>query len=351
MHGFYKAAAGFFLFFFFVFFGAVQGNSLVSYHLSLIKSILGSSVILLLVFACWTAYHLKCTAFFLRIVNSDEGMFLHNLKALRTKRQRLLYARLYTAVYLPVLLYSFVVIVVGWQKGYVLPSAFVLFYQLLSIVAFSSVIHYRMNHWMERFRFPSFSLPVKKSYLLYLLFYFFVEKKNLLLLVKALSLLLLYLALIWNGGPFNNDDFILFYLLLLTAHAALPYLSVGLAESRLAFSRNLPLPLLKRGLFFVFPYCLILLPEALYLFLAPNAMPVPAKFAYLVNLLASLALLTALQYSEAQSRDEYLKATGGLLFVSVFVFHAQAFWFWIAVQFVMGALLFTSGYYKFERSE
>lgn len=351
VQAFYKANTGFFLFFFFVFFGAVQSGTLLSYHLSLLKSLLGSTTILGLVLLCWTAYHIKCTSFFLRVVNSGEGSFLYNAQSLSKGRQWLVYTLLYTAVYLPVLSYAVVAAAVGVQKGYVLPSVLILLYQVLSLALFTGLIHYRMNHWIVRFRMPSFSLPVKKTYLLYVLYYFTAEKKNVLLLIKAFSLLLLYIALVWNGGPFNNDDFILFYLLILIAHAVLPYLSVQFAERRLALARNFPVSLFTRGLAFLLPYCLLLLPEAVYLFLVPNAMPPLSKAAYVANLPASLALLTALQYSEAQSRDEYLKALGGLLFVTLFVLHVQAFWIWIAVQFIIAVLLFASGYYTFEAAE
>ena len=351
VQAFYKANTGFFLFFFFVFFGAVQGGSLLSYHLSLIRSILGSTTILLLVFACWTAYHIKCTSFFLQTINSAEGSFLYNLQALHKGRQWLIYLTLYGAVYLPIALYAIIVAIIGWQRGYVLSSTAVLVYQVVSVAVFISVIHRRLNNWLTNPRLPSFSLPLKKTYLLYLLFYFTIERKNVLLLIKTLSLLLLYVALVWNGGPFKNNDFILFYLLLLAAHALLPYLSVHFMESRLAISRNLPLPLSKRAAAFSLTYCFFLLPETLYVFLVPNAMPASLKLAYVINLIACLILLTALQYSEAQDRDEYVKASGGLLFVSVFVFHVQAFWLWIAVQMIIAAVLFSSGYYKFERKE
>lgn len=351
VQAFYKANAGFFLFFFFVFFGAVQGGSLLSYHLSLLNSLLGSTTILLLVLLCWTAYHLKCTSFFLRVINSEEGRFLYNAQSLGKGRQWLLYTTLYTAVYSPVLLYAIVAAVAGWQKGYLLSAGVLLLYQVLSIAAFVGIVYYRMNRWTVRFRLPSFSLPVRKPFLLYVFYYFSTQKKSVLLLVKTFSLLLLYVALIWNGGPFNNDNFILFYLLMITAHAVLPYLSVRFVERRLAIARNLPVPLFLRGIALLIPYCLFVLPEAFYLFLVPNAMPAFSKLAYVVNLPASLFLLSALQYSEAHNRDEYLKAVGGLLFVTIFVLHVQVFWVWIAVQFIIAAVLFASGYYKFQTEE
>src|SRR5690349_12997059 len=107
---FYKANTGLFLFFFFVFFGAVNGSSLVSYHLSLMNSILRSPITLLLVLRCWAFYHVKCTAFFLRIINSEEGTFLIQLQTLPVAKQWLLYLLLYASVYAPVLVYAIVVV-------------------------------------------------------------------------------------------------------------------------------------------------------------------------------------------------------------------------------------------------
>lgn len=351
VQAYYRANTGFFLFFFFVFFGAVQGGALVSYHLSLMKSILGSHTILLLVFGCWTAYHVKCTTFFLAVINAADGNFLYNLQATNKAKQFLVFAALYTSVYLPVLLYALLTASVGFQKGYVFSPLLILAYQALSITTFIAVIHHRLNNWINSFHLPSFSLPFKKAYLLFGLYYLWAEKKNVVLLIKVLSLSLLYLALVWNGGPFKNDSFILFYLLIMAAHAVLPYLSVQFAENRMAFARNLPLPLYKRAVAFLLPYALLVIPETAYLFAVTNAMPVALKAAYIINIVATLALLTAITYSEAQSREEYGKAVGGLLFISVFVFHVQAFWPWIAVQLVIASVLFVAGYYKFERAE
>lgn len=115
---FYEANAGFFLFFFFVFFGAVEGGTLVRYHLSLMQSMLQSPVVLLGVFACWTLYHLKCTGFFFRIFNSAEGAFLYGLQSLDEKRRWTLLAALYTAVYAPVFVYGILLCIVGFAKGY-----------------------------------------------------------------------------------------------------------------------------------------------------------------------------------------------------------------------------------------
>ena len=348
VRSFYKANAGFFLFFFFLFFGVVQGGSLVSYHLSLMTGILGSSTTLLVVLVCWLFYHGKCTAFFLRIINSEEGKFLFNLQAIESPQQWLYFLLLYLLVYAPVLVYSFVLVWVGYSKGTILSATVLLLFQALSVVFFTGVINYRLNHWLQKIEWPVLRLRFQKHFCFYVFFYFMQKRKNLLLLLKLFSLSLLYLVLVWNRGTYDNDAFLLFYLVLLLAHAALPYFAVQFLEKEFAVSRNLPLTLGKRFLAFLLPYFLLLLPECLYILLLADAFSAVQRLAYCVNLLASLWLLTAFLYSEAQRKEEYLKASFAVVFLSIFLLHVQAFWLWIVVQFVIATILFVSGYNKFE---
>lgn len=348
VRSFYKANTGFFLFFFFLFFGSVQGGSLVSYHLSLMNGILGSSITLLVVLVCWLFYHVKCTAFFLRIINNEEGKFLLNLQAVQSPQQWLYFLLLYLLVYAPALVYSLVLVWVGYAKGAIFSATVILLFQALSIVFFTGVVHYRLNHWLQKMEWPVMRLPLQKRFCFYVFFYFMHQRKNLLLLVKLFSLSLLYIVLVWNRGAYDNDGFLQFYLVLLLAHAALPYFAVQFLEKDFAVSRNLPLSLGKRFLAFLLPFFLFLLPECLYILLQADAFSISQRLAYCFNLLANLWLLTAFLYSEAQRKEEYLKATFAVVFLSIFLLHVQAFWPWIVVQFVIATILFVSGYNKFE---
>ena len=350
IRSFYKVNAGFFLFFFFLFFGSVQGGSLVSYHLSLMNGILRSSITLLVVLVCWLFYHVKCTTFFLRIINSEEGKFLFNLQAVQSKKQWLYFLLLYVSVYAPVVIYSLVLVWVGFAKNAILSATIILLFQAISIAFFTGVITYRLNHWLQKMEWPVLPLRIQKRFCLYVFFYFVQERKNLLLLLKLFSLALLYIVLVWNRGAYDNDAFLLFYLVLLLAHAAVPYFAVHFLEKEFAVSRNLPLSLGKRLLAFLLPYLLLLLPECLYILFQADAFSISQRLAYCINLLASLWLLTAFLYSEAQRREEYLKATFAVVFLSIFLLHVQAFWLWIIVQFVIATILFVSGYNKFEQA-
>ena len=348
---FYAANAGFFLFFFFVLFGAVDGSSLMSYHLSLMKSILGSATILWLVCFIWLLYHLKCTTFFLQIIDSEEGAFLYNLQALFPGRQWLLYMMLYGAVYAPVLVYAVLVFVVGVQQGYRSSAAGLLFFQLLSFPFFTGLIYYRINNRLRRFALPSFRLPFYRPLWLTVFYYFTIKKKVLLLTLKAFSLFLLYIILIWNRGRYDNDSFLLFYLIILAANAAIPYLSVQFMEQQFAAYRNLPVSLFRRGIIFLLSYTLLAVPEAVYLLYFGEALPLAVRIGYVVILVTNPCLLTAFLYSEAQSREEYLKATFTLVFISIFVFHVQAFWLWIVVQLIISTVLFATGYHQYQTGE
>lgn len=348
---FYRTNAGFFLFFFFVFFGAVEGNNLLPYHLSLMKSILGSATVLLLVCGCWLLYHFKCVVFFLKTINSGEGQWLHALQCSPAGRQWRVCATLYTGMFAPVLVYALLVAAFGFAKGFTVPALCVLAFQFLSVTVFVFVIHRRVNDWLAKRLLPSFRLPIQKRFPLFLLFHFTAQRQTLFLALKAFSLLLLYLVLVWNRGRYDNDAFILVYVVVIFAHALLPWLAVGFFEESLSVARNLPLSFFQRAAAFALPYVLLTLPEGVYLFLQADAFTLLHRLAYYLCLPVGLCLLTAVQYSGAQSRNDYLSAACALLFVSIFVFHAQAFGFWLAAQLCVAALLFAGGFYSYEKPE
>lgn len=348
IRNFYGANAGFFLFFFFIFFGAVQGGSLISYHMSLMKSMLSSGVTLGIVLCCWLLYHLKCISFILKIINSEEGKFLYNIQALSLYRQKQLYFIGYLGLYAPVFIYSIIVSIIGFRWGYSTASLIILLFQCLSSLIVVFLIYDRLNNWIRRPLLLPVSLSFPKYFLIYNLAYFTSEKRTMFLLLKAFSLALLYISLVWNKGKYDNDSFLLFYLLILIAHAILPYLSVQFLEKQLSFTRNLPISVSKRALFFILSYIVLLLPEAGYLIYHATAFPLEHRIAYCINIVASLFLMTAIQYADAVNRNEYLKACFALFFFSIFALHLQAFWIWIGIQSTIGMILFMNGFYHYE---
>jgi hypothetical protein len=347
---FYKANAGFFLFFFFIFFGTVNGGTLISYHASLLTSILGSWEIMSGVFFFWILYEIKCLLFILRIANSQEGTFLYNLQALSLITQVLAYAGLQVLLYAPILFYSIFAMGFGLKKGYTISVLVIGAFQVLLIACGSYTIYKRMNNWLRPASTFALGINLPKPFFSYLLHHFFTGQKLLLVGLKIFSVLLLYVVLVRNAGKADNDSFLLFYLLILLAHFIIPFLSVQFFENELAFFRNLPLPRVSYALAYLVTYIIILLPEMMYLALyGRSLLSFPEMVAYYTTGIASLALLTAVQYAEAMDREEYVKVGFAVFFVSIFMLHSKAFIFWITIQFLIGLLLFWTGFYKYER--
>jgi hypothetical protein len=280
------------------------------------------------------------------MINSNEGKFLYNLQTLTKSRQWLAVSGSYISLYIPVLLYSFLLGIAGLQKGYIAPVIILFIFQAMSLILAISVISKRLNNWLYPPRSFSPPLSFPKTFLLYVCYYFLLEKRTMLLVLKMLSLVLLYIILVWNKGKYDNSSFLLFYLVLLLAHGILPYLAVQFLESKLAVYRNLPLSLARRGLVFLFAYGILLVPEGVYICFMADKFPIEIRAAYYVNAVVTLLLLTSLQYSEGLNREEYIKACFGLFFISIFALHIQAFFVWILIQMVISIILFTSGYYN-----
>ncbi len=354
IYPFYRSNAGFFLFFFFFFFGVVNAGTLVSYHQSLMLSFLNSPVLLTGVMVFWTLYHFKCTSYCMQTINSQQGAFLYNLQTIPPKKQILWFLFLHLMIYAPVLLYAIVVMVFGWTKGFYSSVVSIGTFQLIICFIGAYIYYRRINSWPGIKNSFSFHFLHKKPkpFILVLIYYFLFEKKVLFLLLKTLSLILLYVALVLNRDGYDNDHFIFFYLMILMLHSIFSYLTFQFLEKRLSFYRNLPMRLIRyAGVYFI-TYLILFLPELFYLLLnARELMPATTIAAYYGITISSLCLMTGVQYSENMSKKEYVKFVFALVFVSTFVLHAHAFWFWIIIQFIMAVILFRSGFYKYETTE
>jgi hypothetical protein len=348
---FYRRNAGFFLFFFFFFFGVVQAGSLIAYHRSLMLSILQSPWVLTGVMTFWVLYHLKCTGWCLRIINSPAGSFLHSLQTLPLLTQVWLYAAVEVMLFAPVWIYALMLGGYGWRIGYLSSALAVGIFQLFIVALGTVTLYRRLNDWLTPPRSFSFRLLPRrpKPFTLVVLYYFAHQHKRLTLSLKALSGFLIYIVLILNREGYDNDSFIFFFQLILLTHTVFAFKAVRFLEGQLAIWRNLPLSLFYCAGVYALTYAVLLLPEAGYLLYAGYGLvPLNVMLAYYCIAFASLCLLTAVQYTESMNANEYVKVIFALVFVSTFSLHAQAFWVWALILFVMSVLLFWNGFYRYE---
>ena len=212
----------------------------------------------------------------------------------------------------------------------------------------------RLNNWFSKRKSLQLNFLNKRSkpFFLLLLYYFGYEKKILFLTLKTMSLVLLFIVLDLNKNSYNNDSFILFYLLILLVHSVFPFLAVEFLEKRFSFYRNLPFRLSQHAMVYLVTYLIILIPEFLYLLLNGwGIIPIATIFSFYGVAVATLYLLTSIQYSDAMNRNEFVKAVFVLFFVTSFALHAQQFLLWMIIQFIIAIILFWNGFYKYENSE
>ena len=350
---FYKKNAGFFLFFFFIFFGAVQGGSLVYYHLSLIHSMLGHASTLAVVLACWSAYHIKCFLFILQSIRESSGAFHGQIQARRPAVQLVYFLQAHTTLYLPVLLYSIVVMVIGLKEGARGPVLVIGLFQAggLVVAAVFYRLFYRLQPFTHRLLHGHRRRTRARSPALYVLYLWLGKKSGRLLVLKLVSFIFLFIALVLNRDGFSNDSFILLFLIVSLSQSVIGLETARYLEANAGFVRNLPIPLAAKAVFIIFGYALLLVPELCYLL---SNTPVIAPYyclVYYLVLVSTLWFLTGLFYSQDMDNKGFIKVAFMQSFLSVIALHAEAFLAWSIILLVIGTVLFVTGYYRFEQTE
>lgn len=350
---FYRRNTGFFLFFFFLFFGTVSPGSLVSYHFSLIQSILSSYTIFAGALVLWLSYNHKCTQFIFNSITKEEGRFLFQLQALSYRKQLVLFSLVELLFFLPVLTYIAVVAGVASHQNQ-LPKAgalalFALLVCIGSSIYYSSLINKTWQYKKPFLSINRFKIIKWKSSLFLLLHFSFLKKKKQLLILKLLSVIVLYIVLVWNGDSYDHDSLVLFLLLIIITHATLAFQYVKFVELSLQFIRNLPVQPIRIFLIYYIAFALLFLPELLYLLIVGfTFLDVPQILAIYFTLIHTLLLFTTVQYSGTIDNNEFVKVIFGVSFVSIFFFNNEQYTLWATLTLFIALLLFFSGYHLYE---
>ncbi|MBA2407935.1 MAG: hypothetical protein H0V65_08095, partial [Chitinophagales bacterium] len=262
---FYQRHAGLFLFIFIIMFGVVQGQQLLSYHLTLINAMLSSMLFMSVVCLIWTLYALKCIQFVLKTFSEPQHQFLYVFAALtRAQQFNTLFAAQLT-IYLPVLIYSIIVVLVAFAGGNIYAGMFVLSYNLLLCLLSTSLYQRKLNNPDPEVRFfldRFFQFQFKRPYALFFIAQLLNEMKVIFVVTKFFSAIIIIAFL--KGffiDTYDSRVVMLGFLAGLVAHCVLVFEFRKFEESYLSFYRNLPLSLFKRYLTYLTVYALILVPE------------------------------------------------------------------------------------------
>lgn len=268
---FYLQNAGLFLFAFLFFFGIVDAGHLVSYHKSLMLSVISLPLFLLVVMLVWMLYNIKCIAFCINIIQSAEGHFLYQLRAMPSLVQWALYTGISAMLYMPVLSYACVLAVFAYKIN-TIATWQVIAWQIVMVAMGASLLFTAVNKTSESLM-AKLAASAKKLFAVKIGYYFFTlayilnERKAAFAIVKVFSLLMLGMLLVRNADSFDADNFAIFYPLSIVAHASLVMYCVDFNETFLHNNRNLPLHWLKVAAAYAFTWLIILLPETFFLFI------------------------------------------------------------------------------------
>ncbi|MCW3089728.1 MAG: hypothetical protein JWP81_797 [Ferruginibacter sp.] len=353
---FYIINAGFFLFLFFFFFGIINGGQLISYHQSLILGIISSPVFMGLVWLAWMLYNIKCIVFCNSIIKAEDSSYIFVLKALPAAKQFVLYSIVAALQYLPVLVYSFFVITMAFNRSMLLTGALVAIYQLLMIGLAAGILFITINKnmpsvWIAK---AFTSLTVRKrinvGYYGFLPAYILYEKKFAFTVIKIFSLLLLSVSFVRNGDQFDEDLFSIFFQLIFAAHAVAVFYCVDFNESQMQFGRNLPLNLLKIAGMYLFTFCMLMLPELIFMLVNNHSnLPVINILLLYLTAVSTLFLYTAILYGCGLNMESYMLLVF-IVFIMIFFLQKAGFQSLTLLGILVTAgVVFKTNYYSFER--
>lgn len=353
---FYIVNAGFLLFIFFVFFGMVNSAQLISYHKSLILSMISSPIVMALVWVAWLLYNIKCMLFCNDTIKAADSNYLFILRMVPPGKQFIIYLLVSALQYMPMLAYSFFVVCMAVSRSMLLTATAVSAYQFLMVALSARVIFVAFNKSTHVPLLEKLSAlmgvrnKIKMGYYSFLTLDIFHERKIAFAIVKIFSILLLSVSFVKNGDNFDDDLFSIFFQLILTAHAILVFYCVNFNETKMYFSRNLPLPLYKVGGMYIFTYALILLPELGFMLVNNHGnLPGSLVILFYCTAVSTLFLYTAILYGCEMDMENYMLFVF-VLFVMIFFLQKTGLQFLTMMTILIAAgVSFKTTYYHFER--
>jgi len=267
---FYERNSGFFLFVFFLMFGIVESTQIVNYHLSLIYGMINLPIFLGVVFLLWLLYMIKCISFFQQALSSSENLFLKQLNLLSARRQFLLISYPVIVTYLPVLLYTALILGVAIRTNHYAVAISIVGFHCLLIFLGTRYIFVQLNSTNPRtIILPSIHWPWPKPFPLFYLNLLTSKLKAVLFVTKVFSIssILLFIQI-----PLDHYEYrtaLMGFLFGLAAHSVIVFEFRKLEDENLYFMRGLPFSISQRFALITITYALLLLPEFIVLLVNP----------------------------------------------------------------------------------
>jgi hypothetical protein len=348
VNGFYQAHAGMFLFFFLFMIGAVNPGELLNYHKMLMLAFVTSPLMLLLVFAVWLLYSIKCWHYVVTQIAAPTQHFLfYSINAFAKMEQLKSWFIIQLYIMLPVIAYGLIAVGVGVAYHYYVTPVIIIAYLLLllalSAVLYSYIISRLVNGGSQSFLLRWGSGWKKPYYTLYI-YYVLNRLKIPYLITKGLSWLIITCVFLLFADVKQDVRVAgMAVLAIAVAHAVMVFQAQQFEHTYLVLVRNFPYSILKRYAYSLLTFSMLLLPEVVWLL---------SRFNYLLALqlllmaLSMLLLLHSLIYYIGLTMDKYLQWVMGLFIVLFWVMMFQLMPLLIVGNVLVSFLMFYRYYYR-----
>jgi hypothetical protein len=265
---FYQQHMGLFLVAFYLLFGMIQGQALIIFHISLLISICSSPLNLLVLFVIWLLYSLKCLFFVKQKLGLPEYQFAMAITIKTKQKQYQLWLKIYMFLLMPILIYACFMLLISLKHQLYISFA-------VTLIAIAVILFLLVDY---TFRDTNFSFRTSKNWLIlpktsfkktfwtWPIFYLLTEQRVMLLICKVVSIVFLK-AILLVFADVGNDIrvYLTAILAVVLSHAVLVLNLVKFDAFYLSFAKTLPITALKRLIYWIVIFCLLLVPELILL--------------------------------------------------------------------------------------
>jgi len=348
VRGFYQAHAGLFLFFFLFMVGAVEPGQLLGYHKTLMLAFITSPLMLLVVFAVWFLYTIKCWHYVVGKITAPTQHFLYySVNSFTKKDQLISWFIIQLSILSPVVIYGLIAVGVGLFYHFYLTPILIIAYLVVLCAAsawlYVTVVDRLVDsgsalwimRWCSGWKKPFFSLYIYQV---------LNGLKIPYVITKGLSWLIITgVFQLFNDVSTDARVAGIAVLAIAVAHAVLVFEGQRFEHTYLSFSRNFPYSFIQRYVYILLTYALMILPEAVWLFSRFNPL---LAMQLLLMVISVLMLLHTLIYSMGLNMDKYLQWVMGLFIVLFWIMMFKLMPVLIVGNIVLSYLIFSRHYYK-----
>jgi hypothetical protein len=350
---FYQQHVGLFLVGFYLLFGMIQGYDLILFHKALLLSICSSPLNLLILFGVWILFAVKTVLFVKYKLAQEDYVFAKQITIISKKAQIILWIKVYSFLLAPILCYATLVVIISIIHQYFF-SFFATIAMLGLMMILLSIYSYRFSNLNFNISKTWINLPpieIKKTFWSWPIWFLLNEQKVMLFICKIVSFLF-FKAILLVFVDIQND--IRIYLTALLAvvlsHAILVLNVIKFDAFYNAFAKNMQIDAIRRVIYWVFVFGLLLIPEFILLLFSTHITVIQFGNCLLFAI-SSMLVLQTLVYLLKANTDRYLQYLLFFFFISMFAILGGYYLPFSLAMIVCSSIFFVWNYNKLDLRE